>query len=99
MPEKSVQDLILERLVKHDEKLDAILVQTTATNGRVTNHDNTIQELKENVTKLYLNNHNSITCPINKTLKTIYWVLGIIGTVLTGGIITILTAVLRHVVP
>lgn len=44
-----VLDRIDKALTQHDQKLDAVLLQTTKTNGRVDRHDDQIRGLEQTV--------------------------------------------------
>jgi len=76
MGETSVQDMILDMIKDHGQKLDKILEQTTKTNGRVNNHDKRLEDLEKT-------EHNPLTCPAKNDIK---WVKQWFWAIITGAI-------------
>lgn len=70
-----MEQYIVDRMETIDGKLDAILIQTTKTNGRVTSHDKDIWELKSDVKELLQSKHET-----SGRDKVIYILLGVVGT-------------------
>jgi len=76
MGETSVQDMILDMIKEHGNKLDKILEQTIKTNGRVNGHDKRLENLEAT-------EHNPLTCPAKNDIK---WAKQWLWAIITGAI-------------